>query len=718
VCVGTGTGTTWPTDPTCAANSWTDSASFTGAWASVTGLRVQFDFTTVTAGTMAPGGSVTVRFQTVNAPATASAPDLASVDAPVTGEFAWNQFGAQAVLTNGTTLRRAPVKAGVTLASGPMEVRKVVSGAAAEYAADTFTADVACVVAGEPVQLGADATVELDAGNGYVARIDGIPLGADCTITETGEVGEFGETRRTADNTQFAVLQTATGEVPTGQVATLGNVYDFGSLAVTKSVDTLATVGDFGPFAFELSCVSALGQDIELAAADRSFAIAAGETHAVTADTIPMGAVCELTESDTDAATSVRFAGDGVEDLGDGSATVVIGSETLVEATNHYAAGTLSVLKTVTGDGAPAYGDGPFAAAVSCTYGGAVVYTEPLLPIQPDVATLVPETFPAGTVCEVSEVLTGGATDVSNPPAVVITGPGDGEEVGAVTALLTNDFRTGGLSIRKERTGDGVEEFGAGPFQAQVTCTWLKDGDVITVPLADGGVVTLSADNGYLAVLEGILVGATCAVVETDAGLATGTTLTPADGTVTVRDPLVTEELAEVVITNRFDVGQLELSKVADRTAVQIGDVVRYSITVRNTGQIDAADLTVTDLLPDHATIVSAVPTAREGDGTVEWHIAQLRAGESVTVTVDVRYDTAGSTVNRATVTNPDGPWRPVVSPQDACDGDEAACAAVLVTVPLAATGGAGWAVPATLAGLLLTLGAALLIWRRRTARA
>ncbi|HEY6739860.1 MAG TPA: DUF5979 domain-containing protein, partial [Actinopolymorphaceae bacterium] len=349
VCVGSGSGTTWPTDPTCTANSWTDSAAFTGDWTAVTGLRVVLDFASTAGGTLAPGGSVTVRFQTVNAPATQAAPELAPVDVPVTGEFAWNQFGAQAVLTNGTTLRRAPVKAGVTLVGGPIEVRKTVTGAAVDYAATSFTADVACVVAGVPVDLGDAATVDLDAGGDYTARIDGIPLGAECAVTETGEIGEFGETSRTADNTEFTVLQDSAGEVPAAQIATLGNVYDFGSLAIAKSVDTLATVGDFGPFAFELSCVSALGRNVELAEADRSFTIAAGETHTVAANTIPVGALCEVTESDTDAATSVSFGGDGVDDLGDGSATATVGSATLIEATNHYAAGTLSVLKTIIG---------------------------------------------------------------------------------------------------------------------------------------------------------------------------------------------------------------------------------------------------------------------------------------------------------------------------------------------------------------------------------
>lgn len=712
VCVGA-TGTRWTSDPTCQADSWTDHLLFTGDWSTVTGLRVVLDFTTTTSGTLAPGGAVTVRFQTVNEPATPADPDLAPIDVPVTDQYAWNQFGAQSVLTNNTTLRRAPVKAGVTLVSGPIEVQKQISGPAAAYAADEFRADVACTAAGAALDLGAAATVTLDAANDFTARIDGIPLGSECTVTEQGEVGEFGETSRIEPQGPIQVLASG-ADVPASQIAVITNVYEFGALSITKQVDTAATVGSFGPFSFELSCTTSIGVDVDLAESDRSFQLADAQTHTVTADTIPMGSTCVVRETDADDADATTFTGSGVTDAGDGSATVVVGADAAVEVTNRYEAGTLSVLKTVVGDGAADYGAGPFAAAVTCTYDGEVVYSEPSLTIVPDEPTLVPETFPVGSVCEVSEVLTGGATETENPPAVVIPGPEDGQEVGAITALVTNDFRTGGLIIQKERVGDGVEEFGAGPFEAQAVCTWVKDGETLTIPLADGGLVTLSEDDDYEARIDGILVGAECAVTETDPGLATEVTLTPSDGTVTVLDPQETQDVATVVITNQFDIGQLEIQKSADRGTALVGDRVRYTITLRNTGQIDATDLTVTDALPDAAAFVAANPTARVDGDVVEWTVDDLPAGQTVTMTVDVRFVRAGDTVNRASVTNPDGPWRPVRGDDPCPDDDQAVCAAVIVTEPLATTGGGGWVVPAALAAALLALGVAVLVLRRR----
>jgi uncharacterized repeat protein (TIGR01451 family) len=429
-----------------------------------------------------------------------------------------------------------------------------------------------------------------------------------------------------------------------------------------------------------------------------------------------VGSTCEVTETDADAADAVTFSGEGVTDAGDGSATITVGAEAALTAVNRYEAGTLSVLKTVIGDGAAEYGDGPFAASVSCTYGGEVIFTDPALEIVPDEPRLVDATFPAGTVCEVSEVLTGGATETQNPPAVVIPAPEDGEALGAVTAFVTNDFRTGSLAIQKERIGDGVEEFGAGPFQAQAVCTWQKDGVTLTVPLTDGGFVTLSEENDYQARIDGILVGAECAVAETEQGLATAVTLEPEDGIVTVLDPVATEDVATVVLTNRFDVGQLEISKTADRGTVLVGDTVRYTITVRNTGQIDAADLTVTDTLPEGARVVGTNPAGRVGNGVVAWDLAALAIGQSAVFTVDVRYDAAGERVNRASVTNPEGPWRPVDGDNPCTDDADAVCAAVLVTAPLAITGGSGWLLPAGLAAALLVLGLVLVAVRRRRA--
>ncbi|WP_203136396.1 DUF5979 domain-containing protein [Microbacterium sp. JZ31] len=674
VCVGSD-GRAWRDDPTCSADSWTDAAAFTGDWAEVTGLRVQFDFRTAAGGVLAPGAGVTIRYQTVNAPATEADPSRAPVEVPVEDQFAWNQFGAHAVLQSGRTLDRAPVKAGVTLVAGELDVAKVVEGEAAAYAPDEFLVDVSCTAAGASLDLGSQATLSVSPD--APATVTGIPLGAQCTVDEQGEVGAFGETRRSGLPATVDILQP--GDAPQEQRVTVTNAYDFGSLRIAKEVDTAATVGAFGPFGFELACTTSTGLAVQLAEADRAFTLAAGETRTITG-AIPVGATCDVTEVDSDDAASVAITGDGVEDAGDGTARVRVGADRNALVTNRYEAGTLSVLKTVTGDGAADYGDGPFAVRVVCTYGGETVLTQDALAITPDVPTQVDAVFPAGTVCEVSETQTGGATEHTDPPAVTITGPEGDEPLGAVTALVANDFRTGELAIEKQREGDGVAEFGAGPFQAQASCTWQKDGETLTVPLADNGVVTLDEAGDYRAAIAGIIVGAECAVTETDPGLATQITMAPADGTATIAEPAEGVQSATVVIVNRFDVGQLQIEKVAEQNRAQVGDEVTYVISVRNTGQIPAIDAVVSDLLPEGAVVVD---TEGRIDGrTIVWTVAEIPVGEAVELPVTVRYDAPGEYVNSASVANPAGPWRPVEVDGACADDPTRSCAPVTVTAP------------------------------------
>jgi uncharacterized repeat protein (TIGR01451 family) len=688
-CVGSGA-TAWNTDPTCAANTWTPGAAYTGDWAAVTALRVTVDFTTSAAGVLAPAGSFKVVYQSVNAPATAAFPGGAPLDAPATAQFAWNQFGARAVLDGGATLQRAPVKVGVRLAESALAVTKAITGDAAAYAPGTFRVDVACSVVGQPVALGPDGVLELTSANGLTDRIDHLPLGASCAVAEQGAVGEFGESSRTGTPATIPLLQPVDTVTPVvaSQVATVGNVYDVSGLSVTKRIDTLATVGDFGRFEFTLDCVTSLGTPVTLDASDATFSLRGGETHTVTAGTLPVGAECALAETGAGDATATAITGAGVADAGDGTATITVGATASVATvSNRFEAGTLSVVKTVTGAGAAGYGTGPFAASVDCTYRGARVYSERELALVAGVPVQVGAVLPVGTVCSVVELVTGGATSHDDPPAVTISGPAGSAAVGAVTVDVTNHFDVGSLALVKERVGEGVAAFGGGPFEVAVVCTWLRDGAVLTVPLPDGGVFTLDEASGYAVTVPGIVVGAECAVEETDAGMATATALEPADGRVTILDPAVATRPATVTITNTFDVGRLELGKTADSAIAAVGGLVTYTLTARNTGDIAAHGVTVVDELPAGAQVISAAPAATTATGdTLAWEQPELGVGETATFTVTLRFDTTGSHVNRASIVMPEGPWEaPTVLNECAGDADEA-CAAVAVA-SLALTG-------------------------------
>jgi uncharacterized repeat protein (TIGR01451 family) len=717
-----GTGTSWNTDSTCAthpaAGSWTALASYTGDWAAVTAIRIRLDFTTSTAGSLAPGAIVIAKYRTVNQPATSALPTAAPISPTATPPVAWNQYGATVVTTSNVTISRAPSKAGVILPTGSIQIDKAITGAGSGYAPDDFVVDVACTIAGVAMNLGPDATRTLTKP-ALLARIDGLPLGAHCTADEHGAVGAFGETSRSGAPVALDVTTAtvASDNVPAAQTGTITNDYALSGLTVTKAIDTDATVGvnTMGPFDFTVACDSVAGGAVTLADDDANFTLGGGQSHPIAG--LPVGASCTVTEAGRDGATTTTVAGTGVTDHGAGSAVVVVqptGSTATV--TNHYATGTLSVLKTVDGSG-QSYGTGPFSASVTCTYGGQTIYTNADIAIVPGMETPVNERFPVGTVCAVAEVHTGGANSHDDPAAVTITA-GDGTPGSENTvADVTNHFLVGSLHIVKERTGAGVPQFGDGPFTARVVCTWQRDGQMVTIPLPDAGDVTLDKAGNYEATVDDLLVGASCVVTETDAGLAVATTLDPVDGTVTILDPATLQNPATVTITNEFRVGRLELLKSADTAAAKIGQAVGYTIRVTNTGGVEAKGATVTDVLPAGATVVSASDGGVVTGDHVAWTIADLDVGASVSYRLTLRFSSAGTAVNHARLTNPPGPFvDPTVD--DPCAGSPTDSCAEVQLSTLATSGlddPLRFALPALLVvllGALLALGDAVL--RRR----
>lgn len=573
-------------------------------WAKVTGIRLQYLGSDDAKGSEFPAGAIAeITFQTRNEITTDTVTDGASNVIPVPqDELAWNQFGVAYTPSAGTGLhdKQAPNKVGVRLLNGSLEVTKEVTGEAASYAPDTFTASVACTVpdgdSTAPLYFSNAAggkdktktvTLTKNAEGTYdPVRIHGIPIGATCSVTEDGANGSFGETLRsnpvsvevlTAD-TAFDESGEPTNEVPQSQIATLTNTYDWGALSVTKKVETKADKGTFGPFDFEVSCKASNGTTITWPGATPSdsrvdalsFTLKDGGTWTAPEDTIPVGSVCTVSEVNDGDAAATSFTGDNVVQQSDGSAQVTVGAGTTALTsnlvTNSFDAGTLTVAKAVDGEGAGIYGTGEFTFNAACTYKDQGVLDEDFTLKAGDTKTF--GVFPAGTQCQVVEQTTGGATKSVITPSseIQIQGGATAADVGNVEVTATNTYDLGSLKITKVRSGSGAEIYGAGPFTAQVECTYQKDGAETPFDLPDGGAVTLSAENGYSAVVSDLIVGARCRVAETDDGGATSAAITPEDGTVTIPPVTVdgdvaTPSQAEVTLTNTFETGSLTITK-------------------------------------------------------------------------------------------------------------------------------------------------------------
>ena len=741
VCRGTWAGLTGssPQAP-CeqSAEDWTPVGAATD-WDAVSGLRVSLDFSATASGALTTRELVDVTFRSRNTVATAQDPSGAPAVVPAAESFAWNQFGVQYrdldPQGRSTVKRLAPNAVGVHLRTGSIAVAKDVTGPAADgYAPQEFTLALTCRNGDTPLDLGAAATLTLAAGEQL--RIDGIPYGArpqtECTVTETGATGEHGETARSTDPVDGVLTLTeptdptrAGQDVPAGQVATVTNDYRFTGLSVTKAVDTQATTGELGPFDFALRCTSITGVPVPLGpdgAPTLGFTLADGETFSLPDGVLPVGAECLLTETGGSHADEVTVVGDNVTDHGDGSATVVPGTEPAeVNVVNGYAAGTLTVAKEVDGAGATAFGDGPFGFEATCTYRDQLLLEETFELRGGETRSF--GTFPAGTACTVTEARTGGATTTALEPAdgtVEITAL-DTQTVADARVEVRNTFDVGALEVTKVVEGEGAELWGAGPFTAEVACTWDKDGDTLPVELPGGGILTLSRENGYAATLDGILVGADCTVRETGTGGATSVAVAPADGLVRISAAVDGEpQAALVTLTNTFDVTSLEVTKEVQGEAgrAQGPFAVELVCTRDVDGQtvpLEVPGGAVRELSAEHGlrTVFEQLPTG------ADCVLTETRTGGAdaslVTVTLPghepVTTEGTSATVDLGSVSAPGQARAVVVNAFDAVPavpgpGTDVESGLVRTGVPAGATAG--------LAALLVALGVGLLRRHRR----
>jgi len=226
-CVGTGSSSAWFGDLLCETTAtWVPVLSYTGAWEEVTGIRVTIDFTGTAQGAFAPGQVLALHYETQNVPESTAYPDLAPITVPDAGGFAWNQMGAVGTDAGGREYSVAPVQAGVTLLDGDLAVQKVVAGDA-DRAPDVFEFLVECTVAGVPLVLPDDGILSVSSASDLRTRLDGLPLGSVCQVSETGAVGAFGEDSRINDGQTVTITTPATegAEPPFSQIAAITNVY-------------------------------------------------------------------------------------------------------------------------------------------------------------------------------------------------------------------------------------------------------------------------------------------------------------------------------------------------------------------------------------------------------------------------------------------------------------------------------------------------------------
>lgn len=485
------------------------------------------------------------------------------------------------VATGGSAVGNTPTvvpategrRVGVSYPTGPIELQKIVSGPAAEFAPDEFPVQLVCASAGLEVL---DLPEVVLVPGAEPVEVDRLPWGAECTATE----GQYGQTS--------TIVGTATVGGPEDEIGliTVENVFDVSALYLRKVVDAAGrnALGDpveYGPFTFSVACtfegveVWATGYDADDPMTE---SLTTDETWALGG--IPVGADCVITEDDTVGATATSFVvsidGEVLRSVpgSEVAVTIVDGTSVDVEAVNEFAAGSLILEKVRDGDAWEEYGQGPFRMAVDCTLdtgaGPARVWTgfvvlDEANDYESEIADIA-----TGATCTVAEVTSGGATGVAIEPGSVTIGDGE-----PVTVTVTNTFDAGSITVTKEIAGDGGELWGAGPFEVSLACT-TPLGRPVDLPFDP--VRELTAPD-YTTTYEPLLIGLDCTVTETDTGGATSTTVTDAQG-----EPIdvieVTAADTAVTVTNTFDVGSLVVTKTVSGTDAAAHRTDEFAVSV------------------------------------------------------------------------------------------------------------------------------------------
>ncbi|WP_343992274.1 DUF5979 domain-containing protein [Leucobacter chromiireducens] len=355
-----------------------------------------------------------------------------------------------------------------SFAEAEVELGVDVTGNAASLLPDAATFDVAlsCSFGGETRSMG---TVSLRATERTV--VGGIPVGANCTATETEHRGAT-QVSAEVDGEAVELSADRAADVPTVRagitpVHFMNEFVAGGALTILKTVEAPSASTVSGDVAFGIECTLgghaiSLGEQSTLGL---SFAPGAHQTSGSVTG-IPSGAECTVRETESGGAHVAAP---------DRTVTILPNEEVIVEMINVFEPGTLELEKRVTGAGAgesrvPATFDIRASCTRELTIGGeqkTVTDHDALTSVAPGTPAQITE-LPAGSRCAVTEPDPAGAKRTTvdlatsalsdEDPAddavlVALRGPdGDGTAL-PTTVRVTNEYA---------QTGGGLVVTGAG----------------------------------------------------------------------------------------------------------------------------------------------------------------------------------------------------------------------------------------------------------------
>ena len=222
-----------------------------------------------------------------------------------------------------------------TFPLGAIEIVKELDGAGADALAPdtTFTFRLVCTLEEQTVWDGEQTLTKQQIADGERIRVDTLPAGAECAVTETGAAGAT-ESTLTPD-TSAAPITVGTPEEPL--VFTAVNTFaSGGELIVEKQITgSGAVAAQDKTFTVSLSCV------VDPEGSKQPVAVPGGAERELSAKTgltasyagLPLGAACELVETETGGAAKTTItpnAGDplvGVLTVGEANGTLTVVNE-------------------------------------------------------------------------------------------------------------------------------------------------------------------------------------------------------------------------------------------------------------------------------------------------------------------------------------------------------------------------------------------------------
>lgn len=304
-----------------------------------------------------------------------------------------------------------------------------------------------------------------------------------------------------------------------------------------------------------------------------------------------------------------------------------------------FEAGNLTVSKAFAGEGAGLQGD--ISLVVDC--GASGVFTFEISAGTTETVTETVAGLPVGTVCSVTEPVTGSTTEVTVTPVlpepVTIT---DGENVLAVSNTV--QYRPGALSVTKTIDGN------AAGLQSEIVL------DVVCGSVLDTSVVIPagSAAGTYGETLTDIPAGTECTVTESSTGATSEVTVEAGDPVTVVIEPGATVS-AGLANTVQYANGSLQVTKIvagngagkqsASYLNVVCGNELEQVVRIP-AGTLPGEYVEVFDGIPVGTECTVTEPTNGEnGDVTVETilpYSVVIVSGETVNATVTNTYAVLG----------------------------------------------------------------------------